>query len=763
MYKLKTYIITILFSIPLLSTAQSLITVKQDGTGDYTTIQEGVDAASDGDTVLVWPGTYFENVKLDNKNIILGSLVLTTGNQAYTHQTIVNGYQNGSCLEIRNCISKCEIHGFELTNGSGTSHGFISGGGVFIKKSIVDIFSCIIHNNIVEGYGGGMYINRDSDVFLSNTTIKENQSYDYGGGILILSPNNCKLEFDTVNRCNIYLNYAAVGTDIYKFGADDTIHVCVDTFTVSNPDYYYLFNDKGYGYQGNAITYSINTGKIEQVDQDLFVSPEGDNANSGLTPDEPLKNLYFALLKIASDSISPDTIHIANGTYSPSSAEKFPLSIKAHANLKGNQRDSCILDGENHNYIMQGIVRANRYEISNLTLKNANHNLHNNMSTGTGAAIMIRNNNASISNILADTNIGEACSGITISSSNNFTLHDVEFRNNIGGDALRVGSYQNDTLKAYNCSFIANQPDYSIPQTALGGSCLLIGDFEFADLVAYFYNCLFAKNHTKAGAGSIRMLNSVLTYAINCTFADNTADYNTNGGNIGLYEGGVYLYIYNSILYNTTRSEVVMHNLGDENYLSIYNSLVLEGEEGIIQASLGNIVYYDPSNIDANPMFDTTTMYPYSLSAGSPCIDAGTLDLPPGIELPETDLAGNPRVYNGYVDMGAYEYGPWVGIENFNPTPKTQHPKLLRAFPNPFRFETTVSYISPEKGHTCIKIYNIRGKHVKTMLDVQGLPGSGTMKWNGKDQNGNVLKAGTYIICLIINGKERDALKVVKR
>ena len=162
-------------------------------------------------------------------------------------------------------------------------------------------------------------------------------------------------------------------------------------------------------------------------------------------------------------------------------------------------------------------------------------------------------------------------------------------------------------------------------------------------------------------------------------------------------------------------------------------------------------------------MFDTATMYPYSLSAGSPCIDAGTLDLPPGIELPETDLAGNPRVYNGYVDMGAYEYGPWVGIENFNPTPKTQHPKLLRAFPNPFRFETTVSYISPEKGHTCIKIYNIRGKHVKTMLDVQGLPGSGTMKWNGKDQNGNVLKAGTYIICLIINGKERDALKVVKR
>ncbi len=36
------------------------ITVDIEGTGDYTSIQEGINASADGDTVLVYPGRYFE-------------------------------------------------------------------------------------------------------------------------------------------------------------------------------------------------------------------------------------------------------------------------------------------------------------------------------------------------------------------------------------------------------------------------------------------------------------------------------------------------------------------------------------------------------------------------------------------------------------------------------------------------------------------------------------------------------------------------------
>ena len=41
--------------------------------GDYPTIQQAINAAGDGDTVLVAEGTYYENVLIDSTGVILGS------------------------------------------------------------------------------------------------------------------------------------------------------------------------------------------------------------------------------------------------------------------------------------------------------------------------------------------------------------------------------------------------------------------------------------------------------------------------------------------------------------------------------------------------------------------------------------------------------------------------------------------------------------------------------------------------------------------
>ena len=46
-------------------------TVKTDGSGNYTVIQSAIDATTDGDTVLVYDGTYTENIDYSGKNLII--------------------------------------------------------------------------------------------------------------------------------------------------------------------------------------------------------------------------------------------------------------------------------------------------------------------------------------------------------------------------------------------------------------------------------------------------------------------------------------------------------------------------------------------------------------------------------------------------------------------------------------------------------------------------------------------------------------------
>ena len=53
--------------------AAKTIIVAQDGTGDHSTIQDGVDAASDGDTVKVYDGTYYEAVNIMKSVTLIGN------------------------------------------------------------------------------------------------------------------------------------------------------------------------------------------------------------------------------------------------------------------------------------------------------------------------------------------------------------------------------------------------------------------------------------------------------------------------------------------------------------------------------------------------------------------------------------------------------------------------------------------------------------------------------------------------------------------
>ncbi|UCE65803.1 MAG: right-handed parallel beta-helix repeat-containing protein [Candidatus Zixiibacteriota bacterium] len=144
---------------------------------DYPTIQQGIEASADGDTVLVQPGTYVENLNFNGHNIVLGSLFLPSQDTIFISQTIIDGDTLGSVVtfnhgETPNAI----ITGFTIQNGFS-----MNGGGINCSSSNPTIDHNVVSGNTSESDGGGIYCDDSNPLILGNM-ISGNSVYDGAGG-----------------------------------------------------------------------------------------------------------------------------------------------------------------------------------------------------------------------------------------------------------------------------------------------------------------------------------------------------------------------------------------------------------------------------------------------------------------------------------------------------------------------------------------------------------------------------------------------------
>ncbi len=228
----------------LFFTCSSLVAGTLDVPADYTTIQAAIDASTDGDTILVSPGTYHENLDFAVHDVAL----ISTGGPAVTiidGDSDGDGFSDGRVVQIAGGqTSTTVIEGFTIRNGDVTGDG----GGIYIQGAdptirgneitgnaatrgggiFTSLFDGVIEDNQIQGngadYGAGILLYDGPDTaVVQNNTITANQATIGGGGVYIYLP-SISMIGNTIEN-----NAAPTGAGIYIYKSSPTVEENVIT------------------------------------------------------------------------------------------------------------------------------------------------------------------------------------------------------------------------------------------------------------------------------------------------------------------------------------------------------------------------------------------------------------------------------------------------------------------------------------------------------------------------------------------------------
>jgi len=142
------------------SSAETII-VDKNGNGNFTKIQNAMDASSDGDEIRVWEGTYYENVEINTQISLIGN---------GSANTTIDARESGYVVELYS--NDVTIRGFSIIN---SEKGYFP---VYCGLRIVSSGNHIFENNFSNNLVGIILEGNKIDNIIELNDFKNNKNYD---------------------------------------------------------------------------------------------------------------------------------------------------------------------------------------------------------------------------------------------------------------------------------------------------------------------------------------------------------------------------------------------------------------------------------------------------------------------------------------------------------------------------------------------------------------------------------------------------------
>jgi len=674
------------------TTQHNLIAVPHD----YPTIQEGIDAATSGDTVLVSPGIYFENIDFNGKNIAV------IGEDRET--TIIDGNYSGSVVKFENGEdSTTVLVGFTIQNGYAFGNNWNGGGGIYCDAANPTLSNLIIKDNY--GYNGGGIYSLFSDQLIENIILKYNTAQSKGGGIAISSGN------PVIVNSIIFNNYSDYGGGLYCVGSPEINNVTIvdniankgGTITVQGgipkiinsimrndaPEEIYFLSistliinysniENGQTSYGGDSTATIIWGD-GNIDADPFftdpyngvftlqsTSPCIDSGHPDLDGDG-------FTWEIDPDDRDPDGTRIDMGAfYHHHSAGDYPISVSYNEGWNMVGLPLLVEDGH-YQSLFNSIYSGSLYNFDGMYI------VEEYLDEGLGYLLRFT----------ADTQV-------TFEGTH---ILDINIPVESGWNLISGISTLTSVDEVYSSSIIYPGTIYGFEGTYINADYIVPGRGYWARAMHEGEIILSSTNPT------IKMIEQVDRLS-----GSNTLKFSNGYHSTTLFFGK-----------DVPKGETLNYSLPP-----IFPQMPFDA-----RFSGNTKVVLESGTIEVLNQLETLTVdYDIKIVSGNQMnwvliSDDGVLFILEG--------TGKFTVLSG----------ERFTLDRISQLPKTI--KLNQNFPNPFNNKTSIHYYIPINTHVNIQIFDLNGVLVKRLINKNQLAGYHKVKWNGQGRNNNIVSSGIYI------------------